>query len=185
MARYVDAIDLPLSPDEAFGYLADFSHTAEWDPGVVEAKKLTPGELRVGTRFHVVSSFFGQRVPLEYRISVFDRPHRLVLTAGPPGLRSIDEILFSPRAQGTRVTYEARLELGGLRAIADPLLDLVFQRIGRDAAAGLRERFANVRAPYAPLGEKADPPASRSTTRKRAEKPRTSREERSSEGVAG
>lgn len=39
MARYVDAIDLPIPVEEAFDYLADFSRTAEWDPGVVEAHR--------------------------------------------------------------------------------------------------------------------------------------------------
>jgi len=31
MARFVDAIDLPLPIEQAFDYLADFSHAAEWD----------------------------------------------------------------------------------------------------------------------------------------------------------
>lgn len=143
MARFVDAIDLSITPEEAFDFLADFSRVSEWDPGVAEAEKLTDGKPRLGSRFHVVASFLGQRVPLEYRISAFERPHRLVLTGGDTGMRSIDEIHFVPRAEGTRVTYEARLELLGLRSLADPLLDLVFQQIGRAAAAGLRERLAS------------------------------------------
>ena len=54
MARYVDAIDLPIPLEQAFDYLADFSRTAEWDPGVVEAERLTPGPPRRGSRFRVV-----------------------------------------------------------------------------------------------------------------------------------
>jgi len=71
-----------------------------------------------------------------------------VLEGGDAGLRSIDEITFTPRPGGTRVTYEARLELTGLRRLADPLLDVVFQHVGRAAAAGLAARFApGARAP--------------------------------------
>jgi hypothetical protein len=48
MARFVDAIDLPLPIERVFDYLADFSHTAEWDPGVVEARQLDEGPVRLG-----------------------------------------------------------------------------------------------------------------------------------------
>ncbi|MGH0031090.1 MAG: SRPBCC family protein [Myxococcota bacterium] len=142
MARFVDAIDLPLPIEEAFDYLADFSRTAEWDPGVEEASRITRGEIRVGSRFRVTASFFGRRVPLEYRIHELERPTRLVLRGEDASLVSIDEITLVPRPGGTRVTYEARLELSGLRRIADPLLDLLFQRVGSQAAEGLRGRFA-------------------------------------------
>jgi dehydrogenase/reductase SDR family protein 12 len=146
MARYVDAIDLPLPIEEAFDYLADFSRTAEWDPGVCDARRLTRGEVRLGSRFEVTVAFLGRRIPLEYRITEFERPSRLVLTGGDSSLRSIDEITFVSRRGGTRVTYEARLELEGIRRLADPALDLLFQRIGRLAVRGLRERLTDVRS---------------------------------------
>jgi carbon monoxide dehydrogenase subunit G len=142
VARYVDAIDLPVSVEEAFDYLADFSRTAEWDPSVVEATRLTPGTVRLGSSFRVSVSFLGRRLPLEYRITEFERPSRLVLSGSDSSLRSIDEITFVPRPGGTRVTYEARLELTGIRRLADPILDVLFQRIGRLAVRGLRERLA-------------------------------------------
>lgn len=142
VARYIDAIDLPVPIEDAFDYLADFSRTAEWDPGVREAKRITRGGVRLGSRFRVSVSFLGRRIPLEYRITEFERPSRLVLCGGDSSLRSIDEITFVSRPGGTRVTYEARLELSGIRRLADPFLDLLFQRIGRLAVRGLRERLA-------------------------------------------
>jgi carbon monoxide dehydrogenase subunit G len=142
MARYIDAIDLSIPIEEAFDYLADFSRAAEWDPGVVEAKRLTHGEVGRGSRFRVVVSFLGWRIPLEYRITEFERPARLVLVGGDSSVRSVDEITFVSRRGGTRVTYEARLELTGIRQLADPLLNLIFQHIGRLAVHGLAERLA-------------------------------------------
>jgi carbon monoxide dehydrogenase subunit G len=142
MARFVDAIDLPVPPEAAFDFLADFHRTAEWDPGVVEAERLTPAPSRLGSRFRVVVSFLGRRMPLEYAITRYERPHSLILEGGDDTLRSLDELTFTGREGGTRVTYEARLELRGLRRFADPLLDVAFQVIGRFAARGLRERLA-------------------------------------------
>ena len=140
MARYVDTIDLPLPLEEAFDYLADFSTTAEWDPGVVAARRLTRGPVSLGSRFRVEVRFAGRPLALVYEISEYERPHRLVLRAEDDGLRSVDEITFVAKGEGTRVTYEARVELLGLRALADPLLHLLFQQVGRTAVRGLRER---------------------------------------------
>ena len=184
MARFVDAIDLPIPPEEAFDYLADFSHAESWDPGVVEAKALTRWAPRLGSRFRVVAGFLGRRIPLEYRISAFERPRRLVFAGGDDTLRSVDELTFSPRGQGTRVTYEATLELRGLRACFDPALDVAFQLIGRVAAAGLRKHFRD--AARARDGEAAEPDAapkgkpSPSTRGKRA-KPTSTRRSRSND----
>jgi len=177
MARYIDAIDLPLSVEESFDYLADFSHTVEWDPGVVDARRLTTGELRVGSRFEVIVSVFGRRIPLEYRISAFERPHRLVLEGGDSSLDSIDEITFVSRPGGTRVTYEARIELEGFRRLADPILDLLFQRIGRLAVRGLRERVASEVAQRGTTTPRA-------RTRKPAKKARSIRTNPQTEGVS-
>ena len=144
MARYIDAIDLPIPIDEAFDYLADFSRTAEWDPGVEEAHRLTKGKVRLGSRFNVIVSFFGQRFPLEYEITEFDRPSRLVLNGGDSSVTSVDEITFVERPGGTRVTYEARIDLVGIRRIADPIVDVLMQRVGRLAVRGLRERLSGM-----------------------------------------
>lgn len=142
MARYVDTIDVPVPLEEAFAYLADFSRSAEWDPSVVGGKRRESGEVRLGSRFEISVSFLGRRIPLEYRITEFEPPSRLVLSGGNSSLRSIDEITFVARPGGTRVAYEARLELTGIRRLADPFLDLLFQHMGRRAVNGLRERLA-------------------------------------------
>lgn len=141
MARFVDVIDLPFSPIAAFDYLAGFQHTAEWDPGVIEASPLDPAApLGPGSRFQVVASFLGRRVPLEYEITEYDRPHRVVLRGTNGRLVATDAITFAPIPGGTRVAWEAVLEPSGLARLADPLLDLLFRRSGRAAVRGLRAR---------------------------------------------
>ena len=185
MARYVDAIDLPIPIEEAFDYLADFSRTAEWDPGVEEARRITRGKVRLGSRFRVTVSFLGRRIPLEYRITEFERPSHLVLSGGDSSLRSVDEITFVSRPGGTRVTYEARLELVGIRRIADPILDLLFQRIGRLAVRGLRERVAEAgrqATGHESSVKREHQPATRS--RKRAKTVHKAQSDQQKEGVA-
>jgi hypothetical protein len=157
VARCLDAIDWRVPIDEAFDFLADLSRTLEWDPSVIEATRLTEGAIGLGSRFRVVASLLGQRIPLEYEITEFDRPAHLVLTGGDKSIRSVDEITFVSRSGGTRISYEARLHLSGIRKLADPWLDLLFQRIGRLAMPGLRERLALQRAPATSRGHVGGP----------------------------
>ena len=50
MARYRASIETQWTPDEAFAYLSDFSTSAEWDPGVVEAERSRRRNDRGGNR---------------------------------------------------------------------------------------------------------------------------------------
>ena len=138
MAHYLDTIELAVPMEAAFDYLADFSNAAHWDPSVIEAKVLTPGKIRAGSRFRLLVSFLGRSIPLEYEITSYQRPSRLVFKGGDDAVSSIDEINFVLGEWGeARITYEARLELKGFRRMADPILDLLFQRMGRLAMHGL------------------------------------------------
>lgn len=140
MARYRATIESTMSPEEAFDYLAEFSNARHWDPGIVDAENLTGDHLRPGSRFRLVSRFLGRRVPLEYQITEFERPARVVLVADEPMIHSIDEIRFVATDQGSRVTYEADLSLKTpLGRLSDPFLALAFRRIGVRASAGLHK----------------------------------------------
>ena len=142
MARYKDAIDVQLGIEETFDYLADFSRTAEWDPGVASASARTGGAPQLGSEFAVNLSVLGAEVPLEFKITEFERPKHLVMTGSNSVIRSVDKISFTPNGTGTRVTYEARVQLIGLSQLADPILHLLLQRVGRLAIRGLRERLS-------------------------------------------
>ncbi|UCE87718.1 MAG: SRPBCC family protein [Deltaproteobacteria bacterium] len=138
MAYYRAELDVRRPIDEVFAYLADFSNTERWDPGVVSAKQRDDGPVTVGTEFEVVATFLGQELPLVYRIVQYDPPGRVVLEAENDNLRSVDTITFEKTARGTRLTYDANLTLKGVRYVADFALHLAFQWIGRRALEGLR-----------------------------------------------
>ena len=143
MARYRTTVHSTKSPEEAFDYLARFSNAREWDPGIVEAVDLTGDPVGPGSRFRLVSRFLGRRVPLEYRVTDYERPTRVVLAADEASIRSTDAISVVAADQGSRVTYEADLRLKvPFGSLMDPLLALAFRRIGDRAAAGLRKALS-------------------------------------------
>lgn len=142
MARYVGTIDSVKPPGETFAYLADFSSVAEWDPSAVSARMLgeSPG---LGTEFEVVVSFAGRELPFTYRTIGFERPERIVLRAESSTVVSEDTITVRPaKGGGSTVTYDADLRPKGVMRLADPVLALLFKRLGDNAAAGLREKLS-------------------------------------------
>jgi carbon monoxide dehydrogenase subunit G len=142
MARYKAHVETGQGPEEVFAYLSDFSSVAEWDPGVVSAEKLTPGEVHVGTRFSVHARFLGRDVPLEYEVIEIEAPARVVLRAETGTVVSLDEMRFSPTSGGTRVDYDADLRLKGALRLFEPGLRLAFRRVGDNAARGMEKTLA-------------------------------------------
>ena len=146
MAHYVAQIQGSITRSAAFAYLSRFDRAEEWDPGVEAGEMLTPEPVGVGSRFRLVARFLGRRIPLDYEIVAHDRDERIVLRAENSSVRSVDTITFHDDERGTLMVYDAQLDAKGIGRLADPLLSIVFRRIGGRAAAGLRARLSAVQA---------------------------------------
>lgn len=142
MARYRTEQPFAGPPEVAFDYLANFTSVAEWDPGVSEATRLDDGPLAVGARFRVVV----KTGPLVYEVREFEPGRRIRLVAETSTLRSDDVITVLPAAEGATVSYDADLTTRGWAIGLNPLLGLVFRRIGDRAAAGLRAKLDELAA---------------------------------------
>jgi carbon monoxide dehydrogenase subunit G len=138
--RLERTISVPGEPDAVFAYLADFTNTAEWDPGTVEATQVGDGPVGIGTRFHVIAEFKGRRIPLDYEVKVYDPPRRVVLVGRSERFKSTDDLTVTPAADGfVRIGYVAEFELRGLLRFAEPFLKGQFNKLADDAVAGLEK----------------------------------------------
>ncbi len=142
MPRYRSSIEVAIPPEAAFAFVSDLTHAARWDPRVERAEKLDPGPVRRGTRFVLVSRVLGVPVELPYEVEELEPGRRVVFRGRSRTLRYRDEIHFAEVADvapaRVRLTYDAVISLRGPLALANPLLALVFRRIGDDALAGIR-----------------------------------------------
>lgn len=137
MARYQAAVQSRWPAAETFAYLATFSNAVDWDPGVLAGEQLDPGPVAVGTRFRLVVSFAGRRLPLTYRVTGY-QPDREVLLAATSGLLcATDKIVVTGAAGGSAVSYQAEVRLRGPLRLLDPLLRPRFRAVADRAAAGL------------------------------------------------
>ena len=79
MTRLHERIETDLPIDEAFDYIADFAHADEWDPNTTAAKRLGNVRPGLGARFALEVRMGGRTAPMEYRITEYERPRRVVL----------------------------------------------------------------------------------------------------------
>ncbi len=141
MARFSTSVSTPLSPAEAFAYMADVTHFQEWDPGVERAVRVLGDGKSVGTAYDLTVKAGGRTV-MRYEVMEYDAPRRLRLESRTTFLTSIDVVRVEPQGHGAVVTYDAELKLNGPLGLFDRALGLAFRVIGERAAAGLRHALA-------------------------------------------
>jgi len=144
MAGYTGTVSSVRPPDEAFAYLADFRSVAEWDPSVRSAVLVNGDDpITVGAKFRVTTKTTLTEVALDYTTIELERPSRIVLRGENNSMVSVDTIVIRDDEQGgAEVTYDAQIELKGVRKLADPLLALGFKRLGDKARDGLRDNLS-------------------------------------------
>ena len=120
MTKLIETITTRLPRDEAFAYIADFTDQAEWDPNTVASRRIDDGELGAGARFALDVKLGRKIAPMEYRITEFQAPTRVVLVGEGSGVWTEDTITFSDVPEGTQVDYVAEIRLSGLLGVVQP-----------------------------------------------------------------
>ena len=146
MTRIHERIETALLIDDAFDYIADFANSHAWDPGTVSSRRIDTGPVQAGA-VYLLDVRMGDRIAkMEYRIRDYERPTRVVLTGSGSDVEAVDEIRFERAGNGTVIDYTADIKLGGLLRFAQPFLGRSFEKLGRDAAAGMHRRLARLAA---------------------------------------
>lgn len=140
MTRYRRTIEVDQPAAPVFDYMARFSNAAEWDPGVAKASMVTSEPVGLGSTFNVGVEILGRAVPYRYEIVAFARPSRVTLRAETTRVVSEDTItVVDLGIDVCRLTYDADLRLRGVLRFADPVLAIMFRRIGDRAITGLQK----------------------------------------------
>jgi hypothetical protein len=141
MANIVEHVNVPVAPQVAFDYVADFTSTAVWDPMIRTSERLDAGPLAVGSSFAVALALGsgGRTVPLVYTITALESPTRVVLETQGWWFRGRDDIRVSPgdTPSTSVLRWDATFALRGPLGLLDPLLARGFRRVAAQAVAGL------------------------------------------------
>ena len=138
MTRLHETIDTALPIDDAFAFVADFANSQHWDPGVATSERIDEGPVGLGARYRLGVRMRGRVAPMEYRITTYEPPTRVVLTGDGSNVHAVDEIRFEATPAGTRIDYTADIRLGGWMRLVEPFAGGAFRKIATDALGGMQ-----------------------------------------------
>jgi carbon monoxide dehydrogenase subunit G len=138
MTKLHERIQTTLSIDETFAFIADFANSSQWDPGVATSERIDAGPVGLGARYQLGVRLAGRVAPMEYRITTFEPPTRVILTGEGSNVSAVDEIRFEATPAGTTVDYTADIRLGGWMRLIQPFVGGAFQKIAKDALGGMQ-----------------------------------------------
>ena len=137
MAAIIEnTIEIARSPEEVFDYLSDMGNEIAWNPDCVSMERLTPGPIRVGTKFRAK---WKQGPVVETECTQYERPRTWSYVNGGP--ISVDLVVtLEPTATGgTRMTSRGEWSPNGWFKAIFP----IFVRVMRKAEVQV---LANARA---------------------------------------
>ena len=115
--------------DAVVGYLRDFAHAQEWDPGTKSCHQESTGPVAAGTVWRNVSEFRGRRTTLSYTL-VTDESDHLVFRGENSTVTSTDDLRFTAAGGATEITYHAHLDWHGWAVLAGPFVAKAFEELG-------------------------------------------------------
>ncbi len=132
-----ETVEVKRPIEEVFAYISDFATTAEWDPNVLSARKVTSGSLAEGTEFEVVCALPVGSVTLLYTVEKLQANTHIKLRGRCAFFEVQDIITLSGTATGTVVNYRAEFQFKRLVATVAALSSKGLQKMGRESVAGL------------------------------------------------
>ena len=130
MARYITKVRTSRSSADAFAYMADLRNFAEWDPGVSKVVQVEGDGGGPHAVFDVTVRTGRRDLVLRYRTKEFEPTGNILVVAETSRMVSTDRVSVREQDGVRIVTYDADLRLKGLARFADPVLGLMFRRIG-------------------------------------------------------
>ena len=118
--------------------MADLKNLEQWDPGVRSVTQADGDGAGSGASFDVLVEAPGRRgLKLRYHTTHYDPPRKVVVEARSRLFTSIDQIDVREDGESTVVTYDASLSLNGPLRVFNPVMRIIFKRIGDRARTGL------------------------------------------------
>jgi len=142
MGEFEEQIIVSASPEKVWDVLADIGNIYLWNPGVVQSKLTTPGEVSVGARR---LCNLGGKNYLDEEVIEFDKPHKLTMRINDANLPfKTAEIRFTVEPQGektiVKVSPKYQLKFGWLGRVLDTVIVRSQYRKGmQDLLRGLKK----------------------------------------------
>ncbi len=151
MAHSFNRLHARQSPEVAFDFISDFRHASLWDPRTQSVRKLTDGPIGRGTHFMLRAKLGPFQLDFPYEIVEYERPSVVVFAGRTQFFEYRERVTFARDGSGSAIEWDAQMHLRSLLLLGNPILSLVYQRIGDDATGGIQRALdqANVAPAHA------------------------------------
>lgn len=144
MQRVEGSARIAAPPAEVFAYLADLDNLAEWQSGVLEARRLTDGEIGPGTKLEVTRELMSQRLTAPLTVTEYEPPRLLVIGSEVSNVRVVATLALDEADDGvaTDLAFAMEIRGSGFTSFMEPMIASAARK---DVAASLErvaERFA-------------------------------------------
>lgn len=131
--------ELQAPASKVFDFVADHTNAPQWQSGIDEIRRVTPGPIGVGTEHELTRRFAGMKVVARNRFIAYE-PGRFVAFEIPSGKMTgvASYLVESTGAHTCRLISNVDFRVAGLARFAIPLLTLIFKREDEKALATLK-----------------------------------------------
>lgn len=137
--NYEITVDIDAPPARVWDVMMDVERWNEWTPTVTSVEPLTPGEMRVGSRYRIKQPKLS---PAVMTVTHVEPDRGFTWNTSMPGITVRANHAIAPRGNGSRVVLS--LEFGGLMGgIVGRVYRNLNQRYIAEEAAGLKKRSEN------------------------------------------
>jgi uncharacterized protein YndB with AHSA1/START domain len=130
-------------PEVLFAYLADLDNLAEWQSGIVSARRTSDDELGVGSTALVARELMGQRMEAPLTVTSYDPPRRLAIAGEVGGVKAVATLDLAPTSEGRATDLAFSMEIRGsmMTAFLEPMIASAAAGDIDASLAQLRARF--------------------------------------------
>ena len=147
MPKLIRTVTTDAPIERVFAYLADFSNSQEWDPGVKSSVAGDAGGPRLGQVYDLVVTFGDRELEMTYEITAFKENRLVTLVGDGSTTHAVDTMEFAEVPDGgTAMTYTADIKLKGLLRFAEPFLGGRFKELIDEAEAGMATQLGRLAA---------------------------------------
>ena len=138
MIRHEMSVHLKRPVEQVFAFLVDTEKLTMWQSDLMKAEQLTPGPVRLGSRFREVRRLGQKETEVQAEISAFEPNQRLgTKTSTKPEVRI--NYSLDPEQGGTRLSYQFVMLTTGLMWILEPVISSSIRRQSAADFAKLKE----------------------------------------------
>jgi hypothetical protein len=122
MARFSDSVTVRAQPAEAFDFITDQAHVADWNDHVQRAEVVGGGPVEVGAHLRQHRKRNNREFALDFEVIEHAPPSRHVVAGSVFGVGTTIAFMIDPAEAGSRVTMDANLPGRGLGVLMAPIV---------------------------------------------------------------